>query len=825
MQTLLFPRWSLRRLFVACVVGASFIAAAGCATGAGPGDGGAGSGGTGGSGGAGGAGGPVLPRSNRSTPINITTDDAVIASVNPDNDTISFISASTKAKIASVSVPVGSMPVSIAIHPDNATAFVVLRKSQKLVKVTGINTVSPALSTTEATVGSEPTGVALSPSGATAVVANFGETSVSFVTTGDMTATKVELGEGANPRAVAVTNNGDTSDGDETAYVTQFYGAATAEASDTGRTGKVFPIPLATKTPGAAISLAPITDTGFGPTLADGGVGPNVSCAPNQLFGIAIDGAKAYVTHVCASPKGPVQPLVNLFAAVSVINLATNTEDTSTTGTVALSKLLKEQDVAGTSNLLGVPVAIDFKANNIAYVASQAGDVVQRVQYSAGTPPIRLGTATGFAQIDIKGATGIKGAIGLISAHTAQVLYVNNWLDKSVTVVNLANQAVDSVVRTETLPTAGTPEHAVQNGKKFYFTATGRWATRGVSSCGSCHPDGLSDNLTWVFAAGPRQTIPMDATFAKANGSDQRALNWTAIFDEVHDFEGNTRGTSGGIGAIVSDSAPVVGSRIDLSVATSLDGGVTTTQNDFLAGSAKTVVTLKSVLKDWDEIESYSRTIHANKAPTTLNSADVTAGRTLFTTGKCHNCHGGAKWTVSRVSFNPSPERNGARAVAGGVAASGLRTQGVDGGALTALPGGVGSGDTVKVSVEGGALPDGGAVGPERITCVLRKVGTFDIASPIEKKADGTQAQGLKGFNPPSLLGLATSAPYFHHGASATLDAVFTDATAATHLASGNANFTVDATQRRQLVAFLRSIDESTATIAPEVGADICSGY
>src|SRR5437764_4903162 len=56
-----------------------------------------------------------------------------------------------------------------------------------------------------------------------------------------------------------------------------------------------------------------------------------------------------------------------------------------------------------------------------------------------------------------------------------------------------------------------------------------------------------------MFDAGPRQTIPLDGTFNRANPADQRALNWSAVRDEVHDFELNTRGVFGGRGLIDDD--------------------------------------------------------------------------------------------------------------------------------------------------------------------------------------------------------------------------------------------------------------------------------
>src|SRR5206468_2345856 len=155
----------------------------------------------------------------------------------------------------------------------------------------------------------------------------------------------------------------------------------------------------------------------------------------------------------------------------------------------------------------------DFKAPGIAYLASQAADAVQRISIDTAGNRWCLGNCTAFAQIDLgsngtAGGTAVKGAIGLVTAHGSSTtkLYTNNWIDRSVSVVELSGtQQVASTVRSENLPVQGSTDFPAWGGKKLYFTGTGRWSARGVNSCGSCHPDGLSDNLTWVFAAGPRQ--------------------------------------------------------------------------------------------------------------------------------------------------------------------------------------------------------------------------------------------------------------------------------------------------------------------------------
>ena len=69
------------------------------------------------------------------------------------------------------------------------------------------------------------------------------------------------------------------------------------------------------------------------------------------------------------------------------------------------------------------------------------------------------------------------------------------------------------------------------------------------SSCGSCHPDGLADGVTWIFGTGPRQTKPLDGMFNKGtNMADQGLLNWSAIRGSNTDFNANSRATQGGCG-------------------------------------------------------------------------------------------------------------------------------------------------------------------------------------------------------------------------------------------------------------------------------------
>ena len=72
-----------------------------------------------------------------------------------------------------------------------------------------------------------------------------------------------------------------------------------------------------------------------------------------------------------------------------------------------------------------------------------------------------------------------------------------------------------------------------------------RLSSDGWQSCSSCHFKGLTDSVVWQFPDGPRKSIPLNATFNPNNPNDARAQNYSAIRDEVEDFELNVRNVSG----------------------------------------------------------------------------------------------------------------------------------------------------------------------------------------------------------------------------------------------------------------------------------------
>ncbi|HEX8112748.1 MAG TPA: YncE family protein, partial [Kofleriaceae bacterium] len=421
---------------------------------------------------------PVLARPSKSGTVAITGNDRFVAMVNPETGSISVFDTATDTRIASVKT--GGEPSSIAIGPDDDTAYVANRADATVVKIAHLTT-SPEVSA-PVDVGSEPTGVALSPTGKRLFVAEFAEGRVSVIDTDTMKVTAT-IAEPDHPRALAVTNNGDASDADELLVVPEFFGEPTGpEGTDTSRTGRIRLYKLSDLGAAASISLAPIA-SGFAPTDATGtAVGPVTQTSPNQLASAIVVGSKLYATTVSASPAPPFTFTVNVQPGLEVVDLQARQQDTSALGTMNLARLVKDQlpdprttQGAPPRNFLADLIDVGFVGNDVAYVLSQGGDAIQRVVLDPSGP--RLGSDNN-KQIDLGvapagSALACQTPTGLVVAHAAARAYVNCWVTRSLGVVDLASQALVKTVVSDAIADG---EKDVQAGKRFYFTARGRWS-------------------------------------------------------------------------------------------------------------------------------------------------------------------------------------------------------------------------------------------------------------------------------------------------------------------------------------------------------------
>ncbi|MDB6174148.1 MAG: hypothetical protein JWL59_3459 [Chthoniobacteraceae bacterium] len=540
----------------------------------------------------------------QSTPIALSEDDTLLASVNPDSKSLSLFNVSTNIPKKLAEISTGLEPSSVALHPNGRFAYVAnagdgtvavidlaTRKKTRLLKV-----------------GVEPVALVVSPNGSRLLVANSSSNNVMvFDTTAlvpNLIATIDLSAFGSAPRAVSISNDGDNDDSNETAFVALFFGqlragkSALDEGQDDQREGHVVAISLATNAVVGApnpVVLGPLANAGFnsnGRLAPANGLVPNVASTnpqtfttptgafPNQLAAIALHPTQplAYVVSTGASPNGPLrfnqmaQGLVSVFNVANRLELTAGQSDATFRRTAPLN-LNQGVNLATTPAprlFLTNPVAMAWRPNGSdAWVVIQNSDLLVRLTIDGtGVPTIGAPLVAGPSAIvrvdleDISGG-GISGKAprGLAINTTGTRLYVLNYISRSISVVDISNGPAPVIVGTalsSKLPPQNSQAAFLHLGAELFYTGRGpqeRMSSESWGGCIVCHPAGRSDNVTWMFETGPRQTIGLDGTFDPKGRRivPHRILNWSAVRDEVQDFELNTRVIFGGRGLIDDD--------------------------------------------------------------------------------------------------------------------------------------------------------------------------------------------------------------------------------------------------------------------------------
>jgi YVTN family beta-propeller protein len=573
-----------------------------------------------------------------------------LVNVNPDANSYSLYlvyPAFFDTPIKMLEAPVGRDPSSIALSPNAYKAYVAnsLDGTVSVVETfsgTTLNTIP---------VGAEPSAVALTPNGSRLYVANSSSNSLTVIRTDtDAVVTTIDLSPfGTAPRAIAITNDGDTDDEDETVFVALFFAqlrpgkSSVDEGQDDQRQGRVVAISAVTNMVLGTVNLEPQANTGFN---ANGKLAPAVGLTPavastnpqtfttptgafpNQLAAIALHPSMnlAYVVSTGASPNGPVRFNVNNQGLVSVFNTSTRSEITSgqvgtdvrRTAPLNLNQGINLGTTPAPRLFLTNPVAMTWRPDGSdAWVVIQNSDLVVRLTIDKnGIPtvnnPLVAGPST-LVRVDLEANNGFipgKAPRGLVINSLGDRAYVMNYVSRSISTIDISSDppAVVGTTLATALPKPGSKEATVQLGKELFFTGRGpmgRMSSESWGGCITCHPNGRADNVTWMFAAGPRETVPLDGMFNKKNPADQRILNWSGIFDEGMDFELNTRGVFGGRGLIDDDrlflaiggasgAKPTDSALIEQFQ--NFTGAVTTTNE--LAGGA-TLPTLPSARRDF----------------------------------------------------------------------------------------------------------------------------------------------------------------------------------------------------------------------------------
>jgi YVTN family beta-propeller protein len=715
-----------------------------------------------------------LATATNSSPIAITPDNKFVWMVNPENNNVSIFKVEGDANTRIALLETGKEPQSVAIHPTGTKAYVTNMVSGtvsvfRIDPSTGLGTLCNTLG-----VGTEPYGAVVTPDGKELYVANASSDDVTIINVNTKKDPEKDpdcgpngkaiiktLKVGNDPRGLAVTEDGSK------VYATHFFSLLRPgktpgdEGRDDSREGRVTVISTKFHMVLGTVTLNPLADTGF---KSDGSTLDRVSCqatgCPNQLTvtgafpslmqSIVIKGERAYLPSIGASPNGPFRFNVNVQAFLSVFDITT---DQDSGQTINMNSGIQNESQA-TKLFLSHPHALAFKqAATEGFVVAKGINQIIRVELDAN------GTPTVNAPTPVRVNVGADPR-GIVFNSTDTRAYVMNFISRDMTVVNISNglspSVLGTVAQSDLLPTPGSLEADVHRGKELFNAAIGPAGTTGASlppagrmsnagwgSCYGCHEDGRTDTNTWMFADGPRQSIDMSGT---GNGGDldhPRVLNWSAVRDECQDFERNIIAVSGGEGLI----------GVGLANTPDLTPIANTGRN-----------------ADLDKLCLYLQVgVRARIAPETKFKASVASGREVFAEAGCATCHGGPAWSNAIRDFTPPPD------------------------------------------------PAVEPICDAQLVRFIDPVGTFDATlftngTGNEIRANtvlvNVEARGGDGFglNPPSLLGVFASAPYFHNGSALTLE----DVIAAAPRNAEDVHFIPVKKERTNLLRFLQTIDNST---------------
>ncbi len=804
-----------------------------------------------------------------SSPIAIDANQGLLWVVNPDADSVSVIdiSSANPANYSLVkSIPVGDEPQSIALDTISATTYnaYVANAAGNSVTVINVNT-SGTLSTfveNTLTTGAEPWNVVASPDGKKVFVANSGQDTITVINTANrQTIGSVDIRNSAcnaadpgrhfQPRGMAVTLD------NSKLFVTRFLSFTKpggVQASDDGKEGLVCQYAVNTNGANAAAVLSsPTTITlASQPTGFADANGAATKAYPNQLQSIVIRGDRAYLPNIAASPSGPLKFNVDTQAFVSQISGVGSTPVDA--GALNLHLGARNPEAGKTKLFFANPWAIAFTnqtGTGNAYAVSAGSDLLVKLNVDAsGVLAFTSGQADQTRYIDLhdpanpatSGANAGKNPLGIAIRTVGpgnNFAYVMNYISRNVSIVDLDADAVVRVIATSALPLANTQDEQVQVGKEIFFASRGvfdngktnRLSSDGWQNCASCHFAGLTDGNVWSFNAGPRKAVPLNGTFNPHDADDQRVLNYSAIFDEVQDFEANIRNVSGPGNLPAPAPANTLDPNHGLLIGD--DGNINAAPavvNSFLkpnAGRPQLTVTLPQAgAKAWPALDAMNEWVRfnvrtpnrplttaellaqtGNTATGGLDQTTIDQGRVLFFKAGCQTCHGGGKWSNSFKDFASPP-----------------------------------AGTELATEVAGTLPPPGGSPAPpagvnpvtaQFLFNKLQDINSFNLGvsgggnlignnvGAAEKATDGKDALGKdhnldtrgNGFNVPSLLGIWAVQPYYHNGSCETLACVVGNPQHRTAKGTRPDVLSSPADQAK-VVTFLQALDANTAPIS-----------
>lgn len=684
-------------------------------------------------------------------------------------------------------------------------------------------------------VGLETHGLALSPNGTRLYATSMTEDKVFEIDTAKLRVSRT-IDVNGHPMPVLVTDDGDRFDEDERVFVAIHFSrlpAGQQKGTNQGGQGVIVTWPVNAPQNVQEVTVAAVADVGFRKDItafcAVGTNGAEAFCNPadiggdqanaieggypNMLRVLAAEGDFLYIFNTGASPAPPVSFNTNVQSFVNVININTLVEDlakfrnlnAAVTGEPVINNTFTGLFLTDISAATWVNDAF----GKAIMAAVRNGGFLVRIPVDAN------GNIT-LAQPNIARYPVGHMPEGVLFSNSRQRFYTYNNIGRSVTVsrnpdpanvpgAEVAQTLLNRNVFASQLPKIGSVEHKAMVGWLMFITGLGipdngvfntnirrlnTLAGRGKasdnnwSSCASCHgPYGLTDNVTWIFATGPRQTVPTDQSaerFDEKHGptlvaSTGRSRAWSIMnFNDVRasttDFNNNARGVQGGTGhqpnpADIFNHGPVT------------EG-------------------VSEAIRSWlDFVDHIVRSYDMPKP--NRKDPNFARGREVFATN-CASCHGGGLWTSGDALWGRSDPTRVATNVAP-----------VD--------------PNVNLPAGTNTVIDFTNLGQQVI--FRKNVGTFVGAGDFRERrgaggAIGALSLGAPGFGAPSLMTVGLHAPYLHNGDAQDFDQLF-----ALHRIPDEAgqliNAALPAADLTALKVYLGSIDSRSTPVIFDANGNI----
>lgn len=809
-----------------------------------------------------------------SSPIALSADQKLLWVVNPHDDTVTVIRSQNNQVLATIST--GDEPRSVALDPDNRFAFVANAAGNS---VTVIRILNDSVASFSAVVdktlrtGAEPWDIVISPDGNRVFVANSGQDTITVINADtqkiigqvnlrNSICNEPDRNRRFQPRGMAIIL------ANTQLYVTRFLSftknSGGRQGIDNGKEGAVCRIAINTAAttisgyvPAQLIKFAPQL-TGFAVDSNGDGVADPTKAFPNQMQSLVIRGNKGFMPNIAASPTSPLVFNNDTEAFVTVLDNVGNGA-LADGGSLNLHLGARNPEPGKTKLFFANPWAMAFTNQSgigSAYVVSAGSDVLVKVLVNANDKLFFTVDADTTRYIDLNdptnpatsGAKAGKNPQGIAITSNGLKAFVTNQVSGNVSVIDTATDTVVAVVQTATRPSSGSLAEELNIGAEMFFSSRGNFArpigttvstkerlsSEGWQACSSCHFNGWTDGVVWQFGAGPRKSVNLAGTFNPNNRDKQKILNYSAIFDEIEDFEANIRNVSGpgalasaitcqtGTGSSTFDPnhGLLIGDNGDINVPPCVVNSLAKAnagrqQLSVDPVGATAAVPALTALKKWVQfaIRVPNGPLSSDEIAGGVSQATINAGRSRFN-AQCTECHNGGLWSKSVKDFVSPPTfaqitcevdlltaaPPGSQCVTAKVIGDPVSVQ-----YLRRFLEDVGSFD---LGVPGKGNGIGNNIGADEKAAAALVAGVSQVRKDALGKDYNNDGDGI-GYNVQSLLGVHMVQPYMHNGACETLACVVGDVEHRT----GNGRFPdlLDtAAKRKEVTTFLESIDAAT---------------